>query len=48
MNAVDDAGFTALFWSVVINNYGFGNNSLEIAETLLKRSDTADCQSIYH
>ena len=37
LNAVDDMGYTPLFWSVIVNNYGFGNNSMEIAETLLQR-----------
>jgi len=36
LNAVDNAGFTPLYWSALINNYDFGNNSMEMAETLLR------------
>ena len=37
LNAVDTDGFTALTWTIVINYFGLGNNTMELAEILLKR-----------
>ena len=37
LNAVDSEGFTPLFWTVIIDSFSFGNNTMEMAELLLQR-----------
>ena len=37
VNASDSYGLTPLFWSVINHGWGYGNNTMDIAESLLKR-----------
>ena len=37
VDAVDHFGLTPLFWSAILDGYGYGNNTIDIAESLLKR-----------
>ena len=37
LDAVDSEGFTPLFWTTVIDSFGYGTNTMAMAEMLLKR-----------